>query len=263
MSCASDAEKGTNPETAKDRKVAAKPEPIELKFFFIVRAGRYFVSTCRKVYCDPPAATSFRVAKAELAFAVSPTLNDRMSYPTRVIAVIGAVLLIFVPSAGSQDFLPSAPADRTLIYTLDERNALTPLAFETARTPLKVTQKAKSTKTSYLEIAGEHSSKTLTTNPRIFLFTTERQGSHPPFIVWLTAKRGARRATAIAQSGMTGYAIASEEIVKPTIRVLEKFGDEVFMELRPRTSLVPGEYAIIGDDLTRVATFRVAAEAIR
>jgi hypothetical protein len=186
-----------------------------------------------------------------------------MSCPLRVIALIAAVLLVFGSSAGGQDFLPSAPADRALIYTLDERNALTPLAFETARTPLKVTEKAKSTKTSYIEIAGEHSSKTLSTTPRIFLFTTERQGSHPPFIVWLTPKRGTRRATAIAQSGMTGFAIASEEIVKPTIRVLEKFGDEVFMELRPRTSLVPGEYAIIGDDLTRIATFRVSTEAIR
>jgi hypothetical protein len=34
------------------------------------------------------------------------------------------------------------------------------------------------------------------------------------------------------------------------------------MEIRPRTSLVPGEYAIIGDDLTRIATFRVATESM-
>lgn len=186
-----------------------------------------------------------------------------MSIPLRVTAAISAILLVLGTSAGGQDFLPSAPTDRTLIYTLDERNALTPLAFETAQTPLKVTEKAKSTKTSYIEIAGEHSSKTLSTTPRIFLFTTERQGSHPPFIVSLTSKRGARRATAIAQSGMTGFAIDSGQIVKPAIRVLEKFGDEVFMELRPRTSLVPGEYAIIGDDLTRIATFRVSTGAIR
>jgi len=33
------------------------------------------------------------------------------------------------------------------------------------------------------------------------------------------------------------------------------------MELRPRVSLMPGEYAIIGNDLTRVATFRVIAAA--
>ncbi|HEX5704116.1 MAG TPA: hypothetical protein VFX97_13015 [Pyrinomonadaceae bacterium] len=186
-----------------------------------------------------------------------------MSCRSRVIGLTAAVFLVLGPSVGGQDFLPPAPPDRTLIYTLDERNTLTPLAFETARTPLKVTEKAKSTKTSYLEIAGEHSSRILSTTPRIFLFTTERQGSHPPFIVWLTPKSGARRATAIAQSGLTGFAIDSGQIVKPTIRVLEKFGDEVFMELRPRTSLVPGEYAIIGDDLTRVATFRVSTEANR
>jgi hypothetical protein len=41
--------------------------------------------------------------------------------------------------------------------------------------------------------------------------------------------------------------------------VLAKDGDQVFMEFRPRTSLMPGEYAIIGDDLARIATFRVLA----
>ena len=186
-----------------------------------------------------------------------------MIFRTRLLLVTGAVFLSVVASQFGQDFLPSPPPDRTLIYTLDERNNLTPLAFEAARTPLKLTEKAKTTKTSYVEITGEHSSTTLSAMPRIFLFTAERQGSHPPFIVWLTAKRGARRATAIAQAGLAGFAIASEEIVKPAIRVLAKSGDEVFMELRPRTSLVPGEYAIIGDDLTRVATFRVEAQPVR
>ena len=171
--------------------------------------------------------------------------------------------MLLTGSVAGQDFLPSPPADRTLIYTLDEQNKLVALGFETARTPLKVAEKSKNTKTSYIEIAGEHSSATLSSTPRIFLFTTQRQGTHPPFIVWLTAKRGARRATAIAQAGMTGFGIASEEIVKPTIRVLANLGDQVFIELRPRTSLVPGEYAIIGNDLSRVATFRVEPETMR
>jgi len=43
--------------------------------------------------------------------------------------------------------------------------------------------------------------------------------------------------------------------------VLASLGDEqVFMELRPRGSLMPGEYAIIGDDLARIATFRVVLQ---
>lgn len=178
------------------------------------------------------------------------------------VVFIAAFLLVCRPAVG-QEFLPSPPADRTQIYTLDEQNNLVALGFEEAHTPLKVTEKAKSTRTSYIEIAGEHSGKTLSSTPRIFLFATQRQGTHPPFIVWLTPKRGARRANAVAQAGMTGFAIDSADIVKPRLRVLANFGDEVFIELKPRTSLVPGEYAIIGDDLTRVATFRVAPETMR
>ena len=75
--------------------------------------------------------------------------------------------------------------------------------------------------------------------------------------------KGRRRVTAVAQHGLSGFGISSDEILKPLIRVLVKTGDEVFMEVRPRASLVPGEYAIIGDDLTRVVTFRVAIDAPR
>lgn len=172
------------------------------------------------------------------------------------------LLTWFLPVFG-QEFLPSPPSDRTRIYRLDEQNNLVPLPFEEARTPLKSNAVAKSTKTSYIELKGEHAAVTLNSTPRFFLFTMQRQSTHPPFLVWLTSKRDARRATAIAQAGMAGFAISSEEIVKPTIRVLASFGDEVFMELRPRTSLVPGEYAIIGDDLNRIATFRVAPDNLR
>ena len=161
-------------------------------------------------------------------------------------------------NAGAQEFLPSPPADKTLIYILDAENKLVALPFEAGHTPLKISETAKSSKTSYLEISGEKAVTTLPSSPRIFLFTNERQGTHPPFIVWLTPRRGARRATAITQAGMAGFAIDSAEIVMPTVRVLAKSGDEVFMELGPRTSLMPGEYAIIGNDLTRIATFRVA-----
>ena len=175
--------------------------------------------------------------------------------------------LIFIAAAnswnaGAQEFLPSAPSDKTLIYILDSQNNLVALPFETGRTPLKITEKARSSKTSYLEIGGEKAATTLSAMPRIFLFTNERQGTHPPFIVWMESRRGTRRATAVTQAGMAGFAIDSAEIVKPAVRVLAKSGDEVFMEIRPRTSLVPGEYAIIGDDLTRIATFRVATESM-
>jgi hypothetical protein len=180
----------------------------------------------------------------------------------RVLVALVFSLAANVWNVRTQEFLPSPPSDKTLIYILDSHNNLVPLPFESGHTPLKIAQKAKNSKTSYLEITGEKAATTLVATPRLFLFTSERQGTHPPFIVWMESRRGARRATAVTQAGMSGFAIDSAEIVKPTVRVLAKSGDEVFMEIRPRTSLVPGEYAIIGDDLTRIATFRVATESM-
>ena len=175
------------------------------------------------------------------------------------IFLLGALSL--APTS-AQEFLPSPPADRGLVYILDEQNKLVALPFEKGETPLHPEKVAGSTRVSHVEIKGEHSLTTITTSkPRWFLFTWERPGAHPPFLVWLTPRRGARRVTAIAQRGASGFAISSEEIVRPLIRVLAKDGDQVFMEFRPRTSLMPGEYAIIGDDLARIATFRVVTAA--
>jgi hypothetical protein len=173
------------------------------------------------------------------------------------IALIGFCLSHPAWSAAQE--LPTLPADHTLIYALDEKQNRIAVPFESATTPLKPEQIAKSTTTSYLELKGEHSSTVLPATTLIFLFTNDRGGSHPPLIVWLTPHRGARRVTAIAERGRAGFAIVTSEIVRPIPRGLAKNGDEVFMELRPRASLMPGEYAIIGNDLTRVATFRVVS----
>lgn len=177
----------------------------------------------------------------------------------RFVAIpIGIIMAFFAArNQTAQEFLPSPPADRTLIYVLDDQNKLVQLPFEQGQTPLHTDQIAKSAKVSYIELKGEHSATSLTTT-RLFLFTNQRQGTHPPFLVWLTPHRAARRVTAIAQKGMRGFAIDSEAIIKPSIRVLARLGgDQVFIELRPRSSLIAGEYAIIGDDLMRIATFRI------
>jgi len=164
-----------------------------------------------------------------------------------------------VPARFSQipEFFPAPPADHSLIYVLDPQNKLIALPFETAGTPIKPDQVAKSSSISYVELQGPHSGTVLKGDQRVFVFTMERPGMHPPFIVLLTPKRGNRRATAIVQRGLTGFAISSDQIIRPSVLGLWKGGDEVFMQMRPRVSLAPGEYAIIGADLTRVATFRV------
>jgi hypothetical protein len=158
-----------------------------------------------------------------------------------------------------QEILPAPPADHSLIYVLNQERQLVALPFESATTPLRTDQVAKSTTVSYLELKGEHAATVLSANAWIYLFTNDRGGAHPPMIVWLTPHRGSRRVTAVAERGRGGFAVSSAEIVRPIPRGLAKNGDEVFMELRPRVSLMPGEYAIIGNDLTRVATFRVVS----
>ncbi|MFS8085854.1 MAG: hypothetical protein ACMG6H_09505 [Acidobacteriota bacterium] len=186
----------------------------------------------------------------------------RKAYQNIQCVLLGFVVVFLARTSVAQEFLPAPPHDRALVYVLDEQNKLVPLPFEAGQTPLHPEKVAGSTKVSYVELKGEHAATILpTATPRWFLFTYERPGAHPPFLVWLTPRRGARRVTAIAQRGASGFAISSAEIVKPSIRVLAKDGDQVFMEFRPRNSLMPGEYAIIGDDLTRIATFRVLAAA--
>lgn len=174
---------------------------------------------------------------------------------------LGLLLLWLAPISWSQEFLPAPPADHGLIYVLDQQNHLMSLFFEKAETPLRPEEIARSTKRSYIELKGEHSATVLPANTRIFLFTIDHGGAHPPLIVWLTPHKGARRVSAIAQKGLKGFAISSTDIVKPWARGLAKNGEEVFMELRPRASLMPGEYAIIGEDLTRVVSFRVVGLA--
>jgi hypothetical protein len=162
----------------------------------------------------------------------------------------------------SQETFPAPPADRTLIYVADERGALLPLAFETGATPLSVETVAKGDKRSYVELKGASSALVITNlEPRFYLFLPDESQAKPPFIVRLTEKRGARRVTAMAQKGYKGFAIDSEEIIKPHYRVLGREGGSIFMEIRTREPLMLGEYAIIGTDLQRIATFRIGASS--
>ena len=43
--------------------------------------------------------------------------------------------------------------------------------------------------------------------------------------------------------------------------MLGREGGMIYMEVRPREMLLPGEYAVIGSDLKSVATFRVVTPA--
>lgn len=162
--------------------------------------------------------------------------------------------------AQTQESFPAPPADRSLIYIFDEKNAIEPLPFEAGKTPLRADAVASNDRVSYIQIEGAHAATLIDTNaPRFFLYSSDQPNVHPPFIVRLTEKRGTRRVTAVAQHGLTGYAIASEEIIKPVYRVLGRADGLYFMEVRAREPLLPGEYAFVGADLARIATFRIGA----
>lgn len=162
-------------------------------------------------------------------------------------------------SAVQQSF-PPPPDDRTLIYIEDATKGLAPLPFEAGAMPINTNEVAKSDRVSYIELKGANSATTINTiAPHLYVFVPERAGEHPPFLVRLTEKRGARRVRAMTQKGLRGYAIASEDIIKPHYRVLGRADSGmVYMEIRPRVPLEEGEYAIVGTDLQRIATFRVA-----
>jgi hypothetical protein len=185
-----------------------------------------------------------------------------------ILLMVCAASAAFVPMlvAGNlqppqaQETFPAPPADRTLIYFAGDGGALVPLSFEAGTTPLTIDAVAKGDKRSYVELKGEKSSSVITNiDPRFYLFLPDSASAKPPLIVRLTEKRGARRVGAVAQKGYKGFAIDSEEIVKPHYRVLGRENGMLFMEIRTREPLMLGEYAIIGTDLKQIATFRIAA----
>lgn len=168
--------------------------------------------------------------------------------------------VIGVERTRGQDSFPAPPSDRTLIYFADEANRLTPLPVETGATPLSVDEVAKSDKRSYVEIKGESAATVIAgAEPRFYLFVPDEKNAHTPFLVRLTSKGRARRVTAMRQRGQRGFAIDSEEIIMPHYRVLTSDGGMLYMEFRARQPLPPGEYAFIGTDLRRIATFRAGA----
>jgi hypothetical protein len=181
---------------------------------------------------------------------------------TLIVVTCGASVTAEIDNAKSsrQESFPAPPADRTLIYFADEANRLTPLPFETGMTPLSVDEVARSDKRSYVEIKGERAATIITSDAtRFYLFVPDEKNVHTPFLVRLSNKGQARRVTAMRQRGQRGFAIDSEEIIMPHYRVLASDGGMLYMEFRARQPLLPGEYAFIGTDLRRIATFRVGA----
>ena len=177
-----------------------------------------------------------------------------------------ALLFLSLASSASlqQNVYPEPPTDRALIYLGDAKNSLTALPVEAATSKLRLNEVARSDKSGYLELQGEHAvTATRDPLPHFYLFVKDVQGVRPPFIVRLTEKGKGRRFAVMTQKGLGGFAVPSEQIIKGRLLVLKREDGMLFMQVSPREPLQPGEYAFVGADPSRIATFRITGESNR
>lgn len=170
-------------------------------------------------------------------------------------------------STSPQQRVLAVPDDPTKIYYTDAQNKLAPLPFESSITPLDPYVFAKSDKIRYAELKGLRAATTLTVNNlRFYVFVADKMDPPPHQLVRLTSKKGTRRFTVVSLKGRKGYSPMADETIRLEYRILERLRVAAgrnrslfinYMEIHPRQQLTPGEYAIIGDSLLDIATFRI------
>ena len=177
------------------------------------------------------------------------------------------LLALLGSSALAQQSFPDPPADLTKVYFLSDAHTLSTLPFESGTTAVNVFQPAVEDKVTRVRISGP-TATTVVTNAglRFFVFVADRMDPPPHQLVQLTRGKSERSLKISVIRGRKGYAPFDEDNIKLQRRILKRLsvpagGGRVifvnYMELRPQEPLPPGEYAIIGDSLADVATFRV------
>lgn len=161
----------------------------------------------------------------------------------------------------------AVPDDATKIYYMDSHNKLAPLPFESSIIPLDPFVFAKSDRVGHAELRGLQAATTLMIhNPRFYVFVADRMDPPPHQLVRLTGKKGNRRFTVVSTKGRKGYSPMAAETIELKYQILERLQVAVgkgrilfinYLELSPRYELPIGEYAIIGDSLQDIATFRI------
>ena len=167
--------------------------------------------------------------------------------------------------------LRDIPRDATRVYYESAADALTALPFETNTTSLDPFAIARKDKVSYAEVKGANSATVLADRrPRFYVFVADKMDPPPHQLVRLSSKKNTRRFTVVRIKGRKGYSPLEAESVRLDYRILERLtvaggrGRFMFlnyMEIQPRVPLPPGEYAVIGDSLLDIATFRIQFDA--
>lgn len=201
----------------------------------------------------------------------------RNSAHHRSVQSIWFVLLLFIccswlgsdpviSSTLTQQSFPEPPNDLTRVYYLSG-NDLLPLPFEPGQLSLNVFVPALEDKITHVKVKGAKSETVLTNhNARFFVFVGDKMDPPPHQLVRLANGRSNRELKISVIKGRKGYAPFVEDTFRLERRLLERLRVSVgqgriifvnYMELRPVGSLPPGEYAIIGDSLSDMATFRI------
>jgi hypothetical protein len=167
----------------------------------------------------------------------------------------------------TQQSFPPVPNDLTRIYYLDSEKKLAPLPFENGITTVNVFSVAQDDRTTALKLNGPRATTVLAAStPSFYVFVADRMDPPPHLLVRLTSKNGSRQFTITTVKGRVGYAPLNEENIRLEYRILERLRVDVgerriifvnYMEIHPRQRLEPGEYAIVGDSLSDVATFSI------
>lgn len=162
---------------------------------------------------------------------------------------------------------PEPPNDLTRVYYLNTDNKLLPLPFEAGMTSLNVFVPAEKDRVTHVDLKTSRAETVLTnTEPRFFVFVADKWDPPPHQLVRLTSKRSGRQLMISVLKGRRGYAPFANDNVRLEYRLLERLRVEAgknrflfvnYMQIRPLVALVPGEYAIIGDSLADMATFRI------
>lgn len=103
-------------------------------------------------------------------------------------------------------------------------------------------------------------------DPRFYVFIADQWDPPPHQLVRLTSRKSGRELTISVLKGRKGYAPFASDNVRLEYRLLERLRVEAgknrylfvnYMQIRPVQRLAAGEYAIIGDSLADMATFRI------
>lgn len=182
-----------------------------------------------------------------------------------LLIAIAVCLEIFTPFK-SQDRYPDPPNDLTRVYYLNN-NQLVALPFEEGLTSLNVFAPAREDKVTQVRIKGTTAERVLTNDDlRFYAFVADRMEPPPHQLVRLTPTKANRRLKISVVKGRDGYAPFDIDTIALEHRLLERLRVRPapnrimfvnYMEFRPKSVLTTGEYAIIGDSLADLATFRI------